>query len=77
MRASYKNPKELESKLRDLVDTYLDSLIDYEKLGKEVSAIISANENRVIKNGFIPTKLANALGNERASIIKRIAEGNK
>ncbi|MFA6941504.1 MAG: TIGR04540 family protein [Clostridiaceae bacterium] len=77
MRAAYKNPKELESKLKDLVDTYLDGLIDYEKLEQTVTAIISANENRVYKNGFIPTKLANALGGERINIIIKIAEGIK
>lgn len=74
MRASYKNPKELESKLRDLVDSYLDGLIDYEKLKQTVTVIINANENRVYKNGFIPTKLANALGDERVNIIIKIAE---
>jgi len=74
MRVVYKNPKELESKLRDLIDTYLDNLIDYEKLEQTLILIINANENSVYKNGFMPTKLANALGDERVNIINKIAE---
>lgn len=74
MRASYKNPKELESKLRDLVDTYLEGLLDYEELEQTVVAIINSNGDRVYKNGFIPTRLAGALGSERVDIIKKIAE---
>lgn len=77
MRASYKNPKELASKLRDLVDTYLDGLIDNEKLQKSVVAIINANRDMVYKNGFMPTKLAAALGEERVAIIDKIAETMK
>lgn len=74
MRARYKNPKELSSKLSDLVDTYLEGLLDYEELEKTVIAIINANEDRVYKNGFMPTKLANVLGTERVDIIDKIAE---
>ncbi len=77
MRASYKNPKELASKLRDLVDTYLEGLIDDEELEKTVVAIINANENRVYKNGFVPTKLASDLGPERVNVINKIAEKMK
>jgi hypothetical protein len=74
MRASYKNPKELSSKLRDLVDTYLEGLLGYDELEKTVIAIIKANEDRVYKNGFMPTKLAGILGTERVDIINKIAE---
>ena len=74
MRASYKNPKELASKLRDLVDTYLEGLLSYEELEKTVLAIINANGDSVYKNGFMPTKLAGVLGSERVDIINKIAE---
>lgn len=77
MRASYKNPKELASKLRDLVDTYLEGLLDYEELEKTVVAIINANEDRVYKNGFMPTKLAGDLGPERVDVINKIADTMK
>jgi len=74
MRATYKNPKELSSKLRDLVDTYLEGLLGYEELEKTIIAIINANEDRVYKNGFMPTKLSGVLGIERVNIINKIAE---
>lgn len=77
MRASYKNPKELTSKLKDLVDTYFEDLIGYEELEKTVIAIINANEDRVYKNGFMPTRLANILGPERVNIIDKIAQTMK
>ncbi|AKN30907.1 ribonuclease P [Clostridium carboxidivorans P7] len=72
MRASYKNPKELASKLRDLVDTYFEGLLSYEELEKTIIAIINANGDRVYKNGFMPTKLAGILGTERVDVINKI-----
>lgn len=77
MRASYKNPKELESKLRDLIDTHLEGLLGYEKLEQTVIAIINANGDRVYKNGFMPTRLAGVLGPERVNVINKIAETMK
>ncbi|MGL5380600.1 TIGR04540 family protein [Clostridium sp.] len=74
MRAVYRNPKELASKMRDLVDQYQDELISYEKLEKTVIAMIEANEDRVYKNGFMPSKLINVLGEERKAIIDEISE---
>ena len=32
MRAVYRNPKELATKLKDVVDLYQDDLLSYEKL---------------------------------------------
>jgi uncharacterized protein (TIGR04540 family) len=77
MRARYKNPKELSSKLKDLVDTYLEGLLSYEELEKIIVAIINANEDTVYKNGFMPTKLSAVLGPERIHIIDKIAEKMK
>lgn len=74
MRAVYRNPKELATKMKDLVDSYRDSLITYEKLEQTVIAMINANEDRIYKNGFMPTKLINALGEERKAIIDEIAK---
>ncbi|AKA68265.1 TIGR04540 family protein [Clostridium scatologenes] len=74
MRASYKNPKELASKLRDLVDTYFEGLLSYEELEKTIIAIINANGDRVYKNGFMPTKLAGILGTERVDVINKIQQ---
>jgi uncharacterized protein (TIGR04540 family) len=72
MRQVYKNPNELASRLRDLVESYFDDLIDQDKLEESVKTIISANEDRVYKNGFMPTRLANAIGRERVDVIDNI-----
>lgn len=77
MRAVYRNPKELATKMKDLVDSYRDSLISYEKLEETVIAMIKANEDRVYKNGFMPSKLINVLGEERKAIIDEIAKNIK
>jgi uncharacterized protein (TIGR04540 family) len=72
MRQVYKNPNELASRLRDLVESYFDDLIDQDKLEESVKTIISANEDRVYKNGFMPARLANAIGRERVDVIDNI-----
>ncbi|GAB6170211.1 TIGR04540 family protein [Clostridium carnis] len=77
MRAVYRNPKELATKLKDVVDLYLDDLITYEKLETTVISMIKANDDRVYKNGFMPTKLISVLGEERKEIIDKIAEDIK
>ena len=61
MRAVYRNPKELATKLKDLIDLYLEDLLSYEKLETTVVAMIKANDDRIYKNGFIPTKLIAAI----------------
>ncbi|MEG2290794.1 MAG: TIGR04540 family protein [Clostridium sp.] len=78
MRAVYRNPKELASKLKDTVDDYLDDLLSYEKLEEKVGAIIKANGERVYKeDGNMPVKLLVVLGDERKEIIDKIAESIK
>lgn len=74
MKAVYKNPKELATKLMDLVDTYRESLITYEEFEKTVIAIIEKNEDRVYKNGFMPTKLISIIGEDRKAIIDEVAK---
>ena len=44
MRAVYKNPKELATCLKDLIDLYLDDLMTYEKLTVKILKIVDANE---------------------------------
>ncbi|MGG7176843.1 TIGR04540 family protein [Clostridium paraputrificum] len=72
MRAVYKNPRELATCLKDLVDLYLDDLMSYEKLEERVTKIAQANGDAVYKDGFMPVKLANVLGEERIAIIEKI-----
>lgn len=77
MRAVYKNPRELAIYLKDIVDQYLEDLITYEKLEERVVKVIKANGDSVYKDGFMPVKLSNVLGEERKEIINKIAEDNK
>ncbi|GLC32789.1 TIGR04540 family protein [Clostridium omnivorum] len=74
MRAVYRNPRELAIKIKDVVDMYNEGLITYENLETTIIEMIKKNEDRVYKNGFMPTKLINVLGEERKAIIDEIAK---
>lgn len=39
-------------------------------------AMIKANDDRIYKNGFMPTKLIAAIGEERKAIVDKIALDN-
>ena len=45
MRAVYRNPKELASKIKDLVDTYLEDMITEEKFEETIIAILKEQSN--------------------------------
>lgn len=70
MRTSYKNPKELASHLRDLVDLYFEDLMTYEKLTGKVVKVVEVNE--LCKNGRIPVNVEIILGEQRLETIKQI-----
>ncbi|APC40629.1 TIGR04540 family protein [Clostridium estertheticum] len=72
MRKIYKNPKELGTCLKDLVDFYLDDVIEYDKLKEKIIILANANEDKLSKEGFIPIKISNILGESRVAIIKKI-----
>lgn len=72
MRSVYKNPKELATAVKDLIDLYLDDLMTYEKLSEKVTRISENNGDRFYKNGKIDNKLAGVLGNDRLEIINQI-----
>ncbi|NFC04060.1 TIGR04540 family protein [Clostridium botulinum] len=74
MRKVYKNPKELATCLKDLVDLYFEDLMTYEKLEERVSKIVEANKDSIYKNGVINTKLANVLGDLRIDVINKIVK---
>lgn len=76
MRLVYRNPKELATKLKDIVDLYLEDLLSYEKLEATVVSMIKANDDRIYKNGFMPTKLIAAIGEERKAILDKIVSNN-
>jgi uncharacterized protein (TIGR04540 family) len=73
MKAVYKNPKELGTKMKDLVDMYREGLISNEEFEKTVLTMIEKNEDRIYKNGFMPTKLISIIGEDRKAIIDEIA----
>lgn len=74
MRAVYRNPKELATCLKDLVDNYLEDLLSYEELESKVRKIIDANGERVYKDSNLSLKLYPYLGDERVAIIDDIAK---
>lgn len=74
MKTVYKNPKELATKILDLVDSYSDNLITYEKFENTMLALIESNEDRVYKNGFMSTKLISIIGEDRKLLIDKVAE---
>ena len=72
MRKTYKNPKELGTCLKDLVDFYLDDVMEYSKLKEKITILANANEDRLYKDGNIPIKISNILGDSRVAIIKKV-----
>lgn len=72
MRKVYKNPKELGSAVRDIVDLYRDDLMTYEELTKKIKVIAEYNEERLFKNGAVENKISNVLGEERLQIVNDI-----
>ncbi|SHH73404.1 conserved hypothetical protein [Clostridium collagenovorans DSM 3089] len=75
MRKSYKNPKELATHLKDLVDLYFEGLMTYEKLSDKIMGVVEANDG--IKDGKIASKLEVIIGEEALEVIKKIIEENK
>lgn len=74
MRAVYRNPKELATCLKDIVDNYLEFLISYEEMEAKIKKIVEANGERVYKDGNISLKLYPYLGDERVEIIDKIVK---
>lgn len=74
MRSVYKNPKELATCLKDLVDNYLEDLISYEDLESKVIKMSEANGERIYKDGKISSKLFPYLNSERVEILDKIVK---
>lgn len=77
MKAVYRNPKELSTKLIDLVDTYREGLITEEEFERTVTVMIEKNEDRVYKNGFMPVRLISVIGEDRKAVIDEVANKMK
>lgn len=74
MRAVYRNPKELATCLKDIVDTYNDDLISYEKMEDRIMKIVDANKDSIYKEKSMSVKIANVLGDKRVEIINKVVE---
>ena len=69
MRLVYKNPKELGTAVKDLIDEYQDDLITYEKFQDKLKKVSEANKERLIKNGKVESKIAVILGEDRIQVL--------
>ena len=76
MRAVYKNPRELATCLKDIVDTYYDDLITYEKMKDKILKIVEANKDSIYKEKNMSVKIANVLGENRVELIDEIVKHN-
>ncbi len=77
MRAVYKNPRELATCLKDIVDNYYEDLITYDKMSEKIMKIVNANKESVYKEKSMSVKIANVLGESRVKIIDEIVAENK
>ena len=71
MRATYRNPKELATAVKDLVDEYQDDLITFDKFEGKLKKIAEANEERLFKNGNVESKISSILGSERVELLNK------
>ena len=76
MRAVYKNSRELATCLKDIVDTYYDDLITYEKMKERILKIVEANKDAIYKEKNMSVKIANVLGENRVDLIDEIVKNN-
>lgn len=74
MRLVYKNPKELATFIKDLIDNHLEDLISYDELKEKVNKIVEANKDRVFKDNKISNKIYPYLGDERVEILNKLME---
>lgn len=74
MRAVYRNPKELATCLKDIVDTYEDDLIPYEKMEERIMKIVEANKDAIYKEKSMSVKIANVLGEKRVETINKVVQ---
>ena len=77
MRKVYRNPRELATCLKDIVDNYYEDLITYDTMSDKIMKIVNANKDAVYKEKAMSVKIANVLGKERVNIIDEVVANNK
>ncbi|CUO20960.1 TIGR04540 family protein [Clostridium sp. NSJ-49] len=76
MRKVYRNPRELATCLKDIVDVYLEDLMTYETMESKILAIVEANRDRVYKEKNMNVNISKYLGDERVEIIDKIVKND-
>ena len=76
MRKVYRNPRELATCLKDIVDTYLEDLMTYETMESKILTIVEANKDRVYKEKNMNVNISKYLGDERVEIIDKIIKND-
>lgn len=77
MRTVYRNPRELATCLKDIVDNYYEDLISYEIMEEKIMKIVKSNKDSIYKEKAMSTKISNVIGANREEIINKIVEENK
>lgn len=72
MRLTYKNPRELATCIKDLIDSYLEGLVEYDAFQEKLIKLIKTNGDRIYKDGVMSIKISSVLGNSRIDIIDEI-----
>lgn len=76
MRKVYRNPRELATCLKDIVDMYLEDLMTEEKMEEKITAIVEANRDRIYKEKNMNVNISKYLGDERVEIIDKVIKGD-
>ena len=76
MRKVYRNPRELATCLKDIVDVYLEDLMTYETMESKILAIVETNRDRVYKEKNMNVNISKYLGDERVEIIDKIVKND-
>ena len=76
MRKVYRNPRELATCLKDIVDVYLEDLMTYETMESKILAIVEANRDRVYKEKNMNVNISKYLVDERVEIIDKIVKND-
>lgn len=54
MRTVYRNPRELATCLKDIVDNYYEDLITYENMEAKIMKIVNSNRDSIYKEkGYV------------------------
>ena len=77
MRTVYRNPRELATCLKDIVDNYYEDLITYENMEAKIMKIVNSNRDSIYKEKAMSTKISNFIGSNREQVINEIVDRNK